>query len=204
LNGRRDTVRRDERLASRLVFSYAGSSERYQLPDRMCRLFRRVHERFPHAFFLILSHDRDAFLRCLAAEGVAPDSYRVQGVERSEVFGWLQAADIGVVMRDDSIVNRVASPTKFAEYCASGLPVITTLGLGDVSDAVDRHQLGFIVDIDALDVDARLSAFIEDVEQNRAAYRDRCSAWARECMSWTAFGSVVTGIYAEITAGSRS
>ena len=186
------------------MFGYAGSGEKYQLPDVMCRLFRRIHDRFPHAFFLILSHDRDAFVRHLAAEGLDPSSYRLQGVERADVSGWLQTADIGFLMRDDSIVNRVASPTKFAEYCASGLPVITTAHVGDISGIVGRHKLGLIVDAANASVDASLAAFIEDVEANRSAYRDRCAVWAREHMSWSTFGGTVAGIYRSLAADAAA
>ena len=37
---------------------------------------------------------------------------------------YLNAADFGFLLRDDTPVNRVAFPTKFAEYALAGLRVI--------------------------------------------------------------------------------
>ena len=58
----------------------------------------------------------------------------------------MNAADAAFMLRDDVDANRVASPTKFAEYCLAGLPVIMT---GAVKDAYAlAKRLGNYVDKD--------------------------------------------------------
>ena len=43
-----------------------------------------------------------------------------------EVYKYLNAADVAFLLRDDVVLNRVASPTKLAEYMFCGLPIIST------------------------------------------------------------------------------
>ncbi len=66
-------------------------------------------------------------------------------VAHSEVPSVLMACDIGILIREQSITNKVASPTKFAEYLSAGLPVIITENLGDYSSFVAKHNCGYVV-----------------------------------------------------------
>jgi len=56
----------------------------------------------------------------------------------------LAQCDVGVLIRDNSMTNRVASPVKFGEYLAAGLRVVISEGLGDVSDDVAQCGLGWV------------------------------------------------------------
>jgi glycosyltransferase involved in cell wall biosynthesis len=82
-------------------------------------------------------------------DGQVPSSIRdkvtVVSVPRHEVPMYLCACDIGILLRKSSIVNRVASPTKFAEYLLCGLPVVITENVGDASDLVRRERIGIVV-----------------------------------------------------------
>lgn len=55
------------------------------------------------------------------------------------------AADLAVIFRKQDLVNRVACPTKFAEYLGCGLPVLCTEGIGDLSQLVRSNNLGWIM-----------------------------------------------------------
>jgi glycosyltransferase involved in cell wall biosynthesis len=54
----------------------------------------------------------------------------------------LSAADYGLLLREDTVTNRVSSPTKFAEYLAAGLEVVITDNVGDYSDFVKEKGVG--------------------------------------------------------------
>ena len=58
----------------------------------------------------------------------------------------MNAADAAFMLRDSIDTNRVASPTKFAEYCLAGLPVIMTEAVKDAYALAQR--LGNYVDKD--------------------------------------------------------
>jgi len=56
----------------------------------------------------------------------------------------LSVCDMGILIREQSITNRVAAPTKFAEYLASGLRIIISENLGDYSDFVLQENCGTV------------------------------------------------------------
>lgn len=68
---------------------------------------------------------------------------RVQ-VSPSQVPAYLSIAHYGMLIRELSITNQVASPVKFAEYLACGLPVIISNNLGDYSGFVKNNNCGFV------------------------------------------------------------
>lgn len=55
---------------------------------------------------------------------------------------YLQGADYGFLVREESITNKVASPVKFAEYLACGLKVIISDGIGDYTQMVSEENFG--------------------------------------------------------------
>lgn len=63
----------------------------------------------------------------------------------NEVPAFLVAGDYGLLIRDESVTNRVASPVKFAEYLACGLKVIINADLGDYSAFVERERCGYVL-----------------------------------------------------------
>ncbi len=197
----REEVRNKYGLQGRLVFCYLGGGDAYQLPGYMCRLFRNIHAVFPESYWLIVSQHRCVFDSMIVSEQVDPSSSSVLSVARDEVARILQAVDIGFLLRDSSVVNRVASPTKFAEYCQAGIPVITTEFIGDFSSAVKDRGLGCVVDLSRLGVDQGLRGFICDVRDNRLEYSRRCQLFAKEQLVWDAYGDVLAGVYSHLASG---
>ncbi|MBK6946116.1 MAG: hypothetical protein IPH21_15815 [Flavobacteriales bacterium] len=74
-----------------------------------------------------------------------PEQVERRWLRHEQVRRFLMACDIGILLREDSLTNRVASPTKFAEYISAGLPVLISPYLGDLSDLVMEHRLGLVV-----------------------------------------------------------
>ncbi len=67
-------------------------------------------------------------------------------VKHQEITPLLSACDYGVLIREQSVTNRVASPTKFAEYLSAGLPVIISAGIGDYAGFVRNNQCGIVLE----------------------------------------------------------
>lgn len=66
-------------------------------------------------------------------------------LNHSEVYEALYRCDYGILLREDKVTNRVASPVKFAEYLNAGLKVIISPNIGDFSDFTQRNSCGLIV-----------------------------------------------------------
>jgi glycosyltransferase involved in cell wall biosynthesis len=194
----RSSVRQKHGLTGKFVLIYVGSAAPYQQVDKMCELFSAIFQKYPSAFFFILTYHVGIFRAELRRAGVAPEAYRIESVQHDHVFECLQAADIGFLLRDASPVNLVASPTKFGEYCSCGVPIITTASVGDVSQHVASNELGYIIDLNKLVDNGPLFAFIDDVLKNRADYFSRCTEFVRDQFSWQHYGAALSNSYREL------
>jgi hypothetical protein len=74
-----------------------------------------------------------------------PKQVSCRWVNHREVQSVLSACDYGILYRERTVTNRVASPTKFAEYLSAGLNVIISEDLGDYTEFVRRENCGIVV-----------------------------------------------------------
>ncbi len=143
---RRDVLRKALNVGqSDVVLVYAGGLSHYQMIPEMLRVWLDL-SRLPNTHFLLLTsrlpEGGDASLLSLVNE--IPRLVHISA-PRSEVPGYLAASDIGFLLRDEDPINTVASPVKFGEYIASGLAVVTSPGLGDISCMVTDRKIGALV-----------------------------------------------------------
>jgi len=192
----RSSLRQQLQLDDRLVFIYSGSYRKYQMVEEMIRLFILIKQQVPDAFFLILTSHLADFQACLAKHALSVEDYRLLSLTQDEVLRVTQAADVGFLLRANSVVNRVASPTKFAEYCICGIPSLVTSFVGDYSRQIAALNIGCIVD--NFEVTPTLLQFIERVRMDRELYAARCHDYARKCLSWDQAGTLLRDAYAGI------
>ncbi|HMQ76284.1 MAG TPA: hypothetical protein PKE21_09745 [Flavobacteriales bacterium] len=139
----RVVVRAKERKDDTIRLVYSGSTAGWQSFDLLKPLLTQVLDAQPNARVLFLSK-RDA--NNSALEAAYPGRVEVKWLDHAQVAAALAECDHGIMVRERTITNCVASPTKFAEYLSSGLRVITNVGLGDLSELVARHDLGAVVE----------------------------------------------------------
>jgi len=75
-------------------------------------------------------------------------------VPYEEVPNFLNAADIGIIIREKDTVNKVASPIKFSEYLSCGLPIIANDSVKIITDLIKNHSCGLITNIEDINDDA--------------------------------------------------
>lgn len=61
------------------------------------------------------------------------------------VPAYLSAADVAFIWRDKNIVNKVASPVKFSEYIACGLPIIHNGTVDLINDITMNNKNGILI-----------------------------------------------------------
>jgi glycosyltransferase involved in cell wall biosynthesis len=119
------------------------------------------------------------------------DRFTRLSVDRNEVPGYLNAADIGFLLRARHPLNEVASPVKFGEYLASGLTVISSPGIGDVSRLIEREGLGILVDADqpAQAANASLS-LVNELRGDHLARSQKSRNAARDYYDWESYTAI--------------
>jgi glycosyltransferase involved in cell wall biosynthesis len=144
--------------------------------------------------------------REIVEAGIDEQQTSVVSVPPQEVPRYLAASDVGLLLRDDSIVNRVASPVKFGEYLAAGLPVIITEGLGDYSDAVRTHALGSVISLGDSDdsIQHRLESFTSSDDLLSGEMRRRCRSYAIRELSWTRHLPRVAEVYRRLAISNSA
>lgn len=183
---RRERVRRELGVESAFVFAYVGGV--YYSWQNLKRIFElyslaRDHSDREVALVLLVREKDHEIVRDLAGRaGVGRDQYVLREVPHDEVGGYLNAADMGVLLRDDHQMNRVVTTAKLGEYLVAGLPVLTT---AVAFRAQEVRESGFGVVLDDMDDD---EAFIEAFEAFDESTVDRTeiSAWAEQVFSTSA------------------
>ncbi|HVT88209.1 MAG TPA: glycosyltransferase [Tepidisphaeraceae bacterium] len=165
-------------ITERFVVAYCGGAHSWQLPRQSTELFLKIQSAIPRAHYLVLTPAVEQLKHILQQLNVRSSDATVMNVPHDQVATHLAAADVGLLIRERSLINEVAAPVKFGEYLRSSLPVIISEGVGDYSQLVRSEQLGFVLD-DHRDP----SAFLTDYVANPIAWRDRCRRAAHEHLS---------------------
>lgn len=111
-----------------VVFVYAGGITKWQKIEASLDIFKKYNSHNPASKFIILTRDNDKLNAILENEewNDIKSSIIVTSAPYEKVPRYLNAADIAYLIRDNVVLNAVASPTKLAEYLACGLPIITS------------------------------------------------------------------------------
>ncbi len=128
----RSEKRRELGLEGKLVICYLGSLAWYQLPEAGLAWFSQLQKVLPHVHLLAITTSQKEYARLAAEIGVDASNCTIVSAKPEVVPDWLAAADYGLLLRDGSVVNRVASPVKFAEYLAAGVPVMISESLATI------------------------------------------------------------------------
>ena len=120
----------------------------YQCTNELITLFKRVHEADSSIRFLILTGNLPYVLEKMKGIGLDENCVRMRKCAPTEVSAFLQTADVGVILRDDDMVNRVASPVKIGEYLSSGLGIVVSPWIGDVGKMLAGKSFAFLCEAD--------------------------------------------------------
>ena len=125
-----------------VILVYSGSAESWQsftLIDDFLKEVLSNNDKIKVLFMAKIDLDS------LGIYNSFKDRIRKMWVDSSEVSKVLSICDYGLLIRENTVTNQVASPTKFAEYLASGLKVIISNNVGDFSQVVFEQGLGIVL-----------------------------------------------------------
>jgi hypothetical protein len=128
------------------VFIYSGGiNSEWHISEKMFSFFNQLLRNKNDVLLLCLTKDETGLEKTLAAFPEIKPKILSFSVPNEEVCKYLNAADYGLLFRENTIMNNVASPTKYAEYILCGLPVLISEGVGDYSNYTLDNDLGFVI-----------------------------------------------------------
>jgi glycosyltransferase involved in cell wall biosynthesis len=180
-----------------IVLVYSGGMARYQMIPEMLALWRKIFMVNLNIIFLIMINSDPSSLE--SSVGNLNDfgnRLTILKLPRSKVFDTLLAADIGFLMRENRSLNLNSSPVKFPEYLAAGLAVVSSPGVGDISDMIIQRNLGTLVKPSInMPEDEKLNDLIRNVVDNRSFYKNNALLVVRERFDWYSHSDLFKKMY---------
>jgi glycosyltransferase involved in cell wall biosynthesis len=135
-------------IENRRVIVYVGSfTSKWYMPLEVADLLGVAKEKDDKMFALILTQSPIEIIKPLLEErGFGEKDYFIQKVSPKEIPIYLTAADAAVSFIKPCFSKLASSPTKNAEYLASGLPMIANSGVGDTAEMTLEDNVGVIID----------------------------------------------------------
>jgi hypothetical protein len=121
---------------------YSGGTGVWQSFEKVVDLFRDALNKQPNLIVLFLTKNNDSIDKL---EKEFPNRVSRKWLKHSEVTPTLSSCDYGILIRESSITNKVASPVKFAEYLNAGLKVLISPNIGDFSGFVRGNNCGITI-----------------------------------------------------------
>ena len=141
-----------------IVFIYSGSMKHYQNFSKTIDFFLQQYSLEKNIYLIVLTqHLKEAEEKIGDNKNIL-----VKSVQYEEVNNYLNAADFGILIRNNDSTNFASSPTKFAEYCMSGLKVITTSAVRDYFK-YSRDKIKNIIEVDKFNIYYKSSLRREEI-----------------------------------------
>ena len=142
----RAQLRAEMKLTDRRVIVYLGSFGGWYMTDQMTDFLAAAHSQDASTFSMILTQSpRQIVTDRMTSLGIAQENFLVKQVTPDEVPRYLRTADIAISFIKPCYSKQSSSPTKIAEYLASGLPVLCNAGVGDLDKLINERRVGVLL-----------------------------------------------------------
>lgn len=100
-------------------FLYAGSLQEWQCFDETVNIYKKIENNILNTKLIVYTDDKSKAESVIKKYNVK--NYKLDYVSPSELGSKINRAKFGFVLREDNIVNRVATPTKLSNYISHGV-----------------------------------------------------------------------------------
>ena len=125
--------------AGDIILMFSGSSAGWQSFELIDDILYRLFLENEQLKLIFLSNEKPDSSKIFQS---FPDRIVMQWLKPEEVKNRMCLADYGILIREKSVTNQVASPVKFAEYLSCGLQVLISDQIGDFSRFVEEQACG--------------------------------------------------------------
>jgi glycosyltransferase involved in cell wall biosynthesis len=128
------------------VIAQVGAIDGWVPTSTLAEVIAAACRRDASAVALVLTSRPDAKLRReLHARGIGEDRYVIRTASADAVPSYLHATDVGLAIYKPGYAKVCSSPTKVAEYLASGVPIIASGDVGDVDAQIAEDRTGVVL-----------------------------------------------------------
>ncbi len=159
----RERGRRELGIDNRFVFVYSGSLGSFHEPEFLAKCYSEIRKYLPNPYFLVATHsDSRGLVNYLRKWGVPKSEFQVVPSPKS-LGKVLPLGDAGLHIMDDLPITPTVVSVKFGEYLASGLPVVVTKNMTSITNLVEEHRCGVVLDgFDQKDTRVKMQRLVEE------------------------------------------
>ena len=171
-------LRREHDLEGRVVIGNIGAVNKRYMLSEIFRFAFHIKSHRPEMRFVYLTRQPASPVYAVARDaGLQDEDVLVRPVDPDDVPRWLSLMRLGVFFLQPSYAAKASSYTKLAEFLASGVPVVTNKGVGDVERLFGSSRCGLLLsglrDGDLAAGAKRALPFLEGADVP-APVRERC------------------------------
>lgn len=144
------------------IFCYAGGTQVWQGFDKILQIYAEIEKKREDVFLKVYSKDIESAKRMIDIAKLK--HYSVDCVPQSKMNQALADCKFGFIIRDDNIINNVATPTKLGTYLANGVIPIFSSTIHSFSDLA--HDYKYLCCVNNDDVVERIDEMLNQ-EINR-------------------------------------
>ncbi|MBX9998580.1 hypothetical protein H7S55_00290 [Priestia aryabhattai] len=136
---------------------YIGSVAAWQNSHKIIEVFSTIKQQIDNAKLLILTNGKITIPDTV--EKNIMDSIIIKSVKHDLVKYYLEISNLGLVLRDNNIVNKVAAPTKIAEYLSNSLPILYSGKIGVIEDLKKLNESYGLINLENNDWIDKVKSF---------------------------------------------
>lgn len=153
-------------LHDRVVVGYSGALQGWQCVEDIIKVTTLLYQKDKRIFLIIYTMDNlEPYLDLL--DKLGKDNYYVCSLKADEVPSHLKLLDAGFLIRDNFVLNKVASPTKTPEYLAAGAGLICTAYSGDFEKYTKGRGNCYVLDENRFENIEKLLEWLYQIKKNK-------------------------------------
>ena len=143
-------------------FVYLGSISGWQKFEEAADLYK-LYSAHNDSTFTVITKDKIKAREILVKKGLNAE---IKSLSNAGVLADLGNYDFGFLLRDNNLLNHVASPVKYLEYLSCGVIPIMNYGIGDYSNEAKVNNIAIVIGRNEILLKEELSNLINDKSYN--------------------------------------
>lgn len=163
----------DEIKGSICEFLYAGSLSKWQCFEKTAELYHSIEAKSSiPTKFCVYTKEKEKAQNII--DELKIQSYCIDFVSAKELSDRIKSCRYGFVLREDSVINRVATPTKFSNYLSNGIIPIFSDCLKSFYEIHLKHDIGIVCNLNNIEQSAEKVLSDMKCKQNMDAVHEKC------------------------------